>query len=267
MIKQAIQKIGLTTNALLVRSGVMRLPFARRAFVYAYTWYKERIEAGPVEALRKFIPGGTLVIDVGANIGFFTTRFADWTGPQGHVVAIEPDLENFGSLEQRLRQHGSIGRTTRLNAVAASQPGSLFLKRNEVHPGDHKIATDGEGIKVAAVAIDDIVAEHASRDVSMIKIDVQGAEMVVLAGARKVLQERSAALFIEVDEKALTAFGTSSHALFAHLQSFGYSGYELGEDGSLTPFETSALRTRLAEGGYVDVLFLKQDVGRRSLAS
>ena len=257
MIKQAVQKFGLAANAFLVRSGVMRLPLARRAFVYAYTWYKERIEAGPVEALHRFVPEGSLVIDVGANIGFFTTRFADWVGDRGHVVAIEPDLENFGLLEQRLKQHGRIDRVTRLNAVAASERGTLRLKRNEVHPGDHKIATDGEGIEVAAVSVDDIVAEHAALKLSIIKIDVQGAEMIVLSGASRTLREQSAALFVEVDEKALAAFGTSSAALFAYLTGFGYKGYALGEDGAVMPFDGSALQARLAEGGYVDVLFLK----------
>ena len=49
----------------------------------------------------------------------------------------------------------------------------------------------------------------------MIKIDVQGAEMIVPAGAWRTLRDQSAALFIEVDEKALAAFGTSPAALFA----------------------------------------------------
>ena len=53
--------------------------------------------SGPVEALHRFVPEGSLVIDVGANIGFFTTRFADWVGGRGHVVAIEPDLDCHGS--------------------------------------------------------------------------------------------------------------------------------------------------------------------------
>lgn len=237
----------------------MRLPLARKAFVLAYTWYKEKIEAGPVAGLHHYVAAGSLVVDVGANIGFFTTRFADWVGPGGHVVAIEPDLENFGQLERRLARHDGAGRVSRLNAVAASERGTLRLRRNEVHPGDHKIATDGEGIEVAAVSIDDIVRDHHDLPLSLVKIDVQGAEMIVLAGASHTLRTQSPALFVEVDEMQLAEFGASSAILFNHLKTFGYQGHNLAADGTAAPIELAKLQAQLEARGYIDVLFLKPD--------
>jgi hypothetical protein len=61
-----------------------------------------------------------------------------------------------------------------------------------------------------AVTIDDVVDEVGARSVSLIKIDVQGAEMLVLEGAKRTLRKMRPALFVEVDDRALSI---SAHPL------------------------------------------------------
>jgi hypothetical protein len=56
-----------------------------------YLVQKQYFEAGPIDRLREFVPAGSLVIDVGTNVGFFSLRFASWVGDCGKVVAIEPE--------------------------------------------------------------------------------------------------------------------------------------------------------------------------------
>jgi hypothetical protein len=73
----------------------MKQAWARRAFLTAYSGYKTWIEAGPIDRLKDFVLPRSAVVDVGANIGFFTLKFARWVGEQGCVIAIEPDLVNF----------------------------------------------------------------------------------------------------------------------------------------------------------------------------
>ena len=60
---------------------------------------------------------------------------------------------------------------------------------------------------VPAVTIDDLVAEAGARSISLVKIDVQGAEMLVLEGAKRTLGEMRPALFVEVDDRNLADFG------------------------------------------------------------
>ncbi|MDQ8728362.1 FkbM family methyltransferase [Bradyrhizobium sp. LHD-71] len=249
-----LQRTGLGAHALLVRSGAMRLPGIRSIFGLAYERYKLHLEKGAVAALSRIVSPGSLVIDVGANVGFFTTRFADWVGKDGFVIAIEPDLENFEVLERRLSERD---RVKRINAVAAGEKGVLRLKRNEVHPGDHRIALDGDGVEVASVRLDDLLQLCPDRPLTLVKIDVQGAEMIVLSGASSILADKSPALLIEIDEAQLREFGTSSAALLDHLESFGYKSNELDASGATTPIDRSGLQKRLAESGYLDILFLK----------
>ena len=58
----------------------MKQAWARRPFLVTYSVYKAWIEAGPVDRLKEFVAPGSTVVDIGANVGFFTLKFADWTG-------------------------------------------------------------------------------------------------------------------------------------------------------------------------------------------
>lgn len=257
IVKQRLQRLGLLAYKALARSGALSSPVGRGLFHKAYALYKRLVEAGPVDRLEQFVAPGTVVVDVGANIGFFTLKFAQWVGPSGLVLAIEPDEENFDALTRALAQSGVAPRVRAVRAVAAERPGTLLLERNPFHPGDHKIALGGAGgVEVPAVSIDSLVEEHPGKRVSLVKIDVQGAEMMVLAGARRMLAEHAPALFVEVDESALAHFGASSRDLVSLLEGFGYRMHELRRDGGAAPLDRDRLSALLAPRGYVDVLFL-----------
>ena len=94
-MKEILRHAGVASYGMLARTGIMRQAWTRRVFLAAYSVYKTWIEAGPVDRLKDFVLPGSTVVDVGANIGFFTIKFAQWVGEQGRVIAIEPDLENF----------------------------------------------------------------------------------------------------------------------------------------------------------------------------
>jgi FkbM family methyltransferase len=256
--KNAIQQLALALHGLVVRTGLSKLRIVQKTFLFAYLWYKERIEAGPIDALQAWIQTGSLVVDVGANVGFFTGRFAQWVGERGHVIAIEPDAENFLQLGRQLSKSSVANRVTCLRAVAADRSAKMRLARNELHPGDHKLSTDGTGVEVDAVTIDDVISARLDLVLSMVKIDVQGAEMIVLAGAAKTLADRSSAFFVEVDETALRSFGASSIAMFDHFDRFGYQPYELLANGSASMLNRDSFARRVRSGGYFDALFLKR---------
>ncbi len=115
----------------------------------------------------------------------------------GRVIAIEPEARNVDSLRRRVQRAGLADTVECVQAVAAAQPGELRLAVNPTHPGDHQIAAQGR----AGPRRDPRRADAGeARHVSLVKIDVQGAESMVLAGARSVLEEHRPALFVEVDD-------------------------------------------------------------------
>jgi hypothetical protein len=91
--------------------------------------------------------------------------------------------------------------------------------------------------------------------VSLIKIDVQGAEMRVLAGATAILARDRPALFVEIDPAGLARFGASVDSLLGWLAGFGYAPHRTARGGA-RPCAREALDRALAHRGYADLLFL-----------
>ena len=242
---------------LVAKWGIMRLPLVEPAYLALYAFYKKYAEAGPVERLREFAPNASLVIDVGANVGFFSVRFAEWVGSAGKVIAIEPEDNNCRNLLAILKRTGLCERVQVIKAVAASKAGAALLEINSLHPADHKLSRDGKGILVEAITLDELNLSAWGRGPSLIKIDVQGAEMLVLKGATRLLAETSPALFIELHEEGLVRLGTSTFEILDHLSSIGYAPYWLMRSGAHQKTEPSEICSRIAKAGYVDVLFLK----------
>ena len=149
--------------ALTAKLGLRRIPLFNRAFLALYLVYKQYFEAGPIERLKDFVPAGSLVIDVGANVGFFALRFARWVGDRGKVIAIEPEDANYASLVEAIERQGFSSRVETLKAVAAATGGEVLLEINPVHPADHKISRDGTGLPVSAVTLDQLVQAAGQR--------------------------------------------------------------------------------------------------------
>jgi hypothetical protein len=81
--------------------------------------------------------------------------------------------------------------------------------------------------------------------------------MLVLQGASEILRLSRPALFIELDETALSKFGTSVSAVLHHLSQYGYETFWLKPTGKHERADASEIRARVDRNGYVDVLFLK----------
>ena len=242
---------------LTARLGLHRLPLFNRVFLALYSVYKKYVEAGPIEALSEFVPQGSLVVDVGANVGFFSLRFARWVGDAGKVIAIEPEDHNFNALVAALKREGLSDRVQALKAVAAAKSGTTFLEINPLHPADHKLSRDNTGLPVTAVTLDELVQGHIGPGPALIKIDVQGAEMLVLEGAAETLRTAGPALFVELHEDGLNRFGTSVSAILDYLSAYGYQPYWLARSAPHEKASRSEIHDKVARIGYVDVLFLK----------
>ena len=201
-------------------SGGLDTPLGRRIFEASYFLYKEQLEAGPIQILRQWVKPKTFVIDVGANIGFFTRQFATWVTDGGKVIAVEPEPVNYARLQHTIAEAGLVEVVEIVHAAVAEATGEGFLEINPGHPGDHKLGT--KGVPVAMTTIDELLTTRGWPAVSLIKVDVQGAEERVLAGARRAMQRFHAALFLEVDDHLLRQYGSSAGELLASVVEQGY---------------------------------------------
>jgi len=253
-MKRIIQKLLLQSYRFALATGILSTSLGRAAFEFAYSSYKVIFEAGEVGLLSAYVVEGGTVIDVGANIGFFTLKFAAWVGDSGRVFSIEPEQKNFDRLSQRVKQHGYISRVSLVQAAAAEKSGELRLAINQDNPMDHRLSD--RGVSVRAITIDELCALNDWPEVCFVKIDVQGAEGRVIAGAIETIKRFSPALFVEIEEGNVKS--DIPGALFwDELTSFGYWPYILEKNGPKRFENIHAMFTFVKVNGYADCLFLK----------
>ena len=143
----------------------------------------------------------TVFVDVGANFGYFTVLAASRIGPsgQGRVVAFEPNPKLAALLQRNLQINWSMAPVDFHAAAVAEQAGTVQLHvpaGASANASLTRIAGEGEVVDVAAVRLDDVVPADIAVDV--LKIDVEGHEAGVLAGAKAVIA-RSPAIRIVME--------------------------------------------------------------------
>jgi FkbM family methyltransferase len=155
-------------------------------------------EADLLRALKSAVAPGGIALDCGANIGNHALFFAGVMGLK--TYAFEPVETNLEVLRKLVALNGLEGRIEVMPLALSDAAGVLWLDAPDpVNPGTFRETSEGIGERVAAVRLDDILREHGIplASVHVVKIDVEGQEYKVLAGATRLLSEGKAVLAIE----------------------------------------------------------------------
>jgi FkbM family methyltransferase len=178
------------------------------------------------ELVRRLVKKGDTVLDIGANIGYYTLILARQVGPAGRVFAFEPDAENFLLLKRNVKWNG-YKNVVLVNAAVSNEPGVLNLYLCGNNRGDHRIYPSGDArrtIEVSAVVADEYLG-NLSNQIQFVKMDVQGAEGRVLLGLQKTLRHSpSCRLIFEFWPQGLVRSGDDPRKV---LQLLSLQGFEL----------------------------------------
>lgn len=197
--------------ALTPRNWLLKTKLSNGAFVYGRNRpghggrgiyiYRDALEP-ELEHLEKFlVPGGTLM-DVGANTGIYTLKAARHlhaTG--GMVVALEPFPDMLSTLSQNVRANGLAN--VRLRGFCAGErTHAAALWMNFDRPASFSIAKRDDkamSFSTLVVTIDELVEWEGLSRLDYLKIDVEGVEAQVLAGARKAIGRYRPIIQVEVN--------------------------------------------------------------------
>jgi len=197
-------------------------------------------EQSELQFVRNTVRSGQTALDIGANIGFFAMHMAHLVGPEGHVYAFEPLPRNASLLERSVAENGFAGRVTVERAAVGAEPGEIELisPRTTHNWGGPYLRTAGQPVPDGHVAtpvpLIQLDRYPLRRPVDFIKIDVEGAELLALRGARAILMEDRPVILAEINPPQLPKVsGCTPNDLIAELRTYGYSCHLLASDGAV----------------------------------
>ena len=189
-------------------------------------------ERNLISDLLESLHNGDVFYDIGANVGtytcFVTAKLSSKT-----VVAFEPEPKNVNRLRENVELNDVDAKI--IEAALSNTNGTidLALTGDESGEGKHSIATgdDTGTIEVKTAKADTIIDEWQLPKPTVVKIDVEGAEMSVLRGMKNTLQDSCRLVYIEVHPSKLEDYGDSPEEVHSILEESGFSVTIIEERG------------------------------------
>lgn len=229
-----------------------------------------KYESETVKFLKQYVKPGMVVLDVGAHVGYYTRLFSDLVGPSGMVIAFEPHPVHVHYLTRNIKNRSNV---KVIPMAVGSQPGKTIIYDSPVISGGSSLAkfenkwnylktlnsselaprlrmNKNDFLEIEVIKIDDVLEDMGISKVDLMKIDIEGAEVIALQGARKTLERFNVKIVFELSPANLVGFGFSVGDLINTLHKYNYSTFGIickGDIQKITPQELIELSHDLAK--------------------
>jgi len=236
--------------------------FRHAFFLYNFIYprFKRRQDRYEIDLIKKILKPGDTVLDIGANIGFYTSFFSALVGKSGKVHCFEPDRLNF----QRLKKNTSaLDNITLHEAAASNLNGTITLFQSDLLNVDHKTyrTTESEsGYSVPSLKLDDL---FTNTKIHLIKIDIQGFEYFAFEGLKQTLARNpELKILTEFYPYGIRNSGATLTAFFELFWENGFQAYQIQDDSLvlLKPADLSKFE-KLDQGTYFNLLITSEMLG------
>lgn len=184
---------------------------------------------------KKFLQNNTEFVDVGANIGYYSILAAS-VAKTGHITSFEPEPNNFEILKKNVILNNLENVNLHQLAVTNKNEETLLYLNSIGNAGDHRIFSKNlssekenrRNIKIMSTTLDEFLIHRSVPDI--IKMDIQGSEMLAIKGMKKTLEEsKRLILFTEFWPEGISASGESPIEFLSSLSDYGFKICEINE--------------------------------------
>lgn len=222
---------------------------------------KGEFEPTQTKSFIKSIKKGNTVFDIGANVGYYSVLASKLVGKNGKVFAFEPDPQSLKLLYKNI----GINKCKNIIVVKSAlsnHNGKLILTQDSSNPGESSLTLfkKGKKILVDVLTLDKFIKTQKIKTIDVIKMDVEGAELNILRGGLKTLQNnKKLKIFVECNPSALSEFGEDRITLFAFLKGldFNIEGIIDEKDKKIKRFSNKTLDIILNKTGFTNLIAVK----------
>jgi len=194
--------------------------------------FRELNEPLVLHAIDQYAVPGSTVLDIGTNVGLWTTRMSLAVGPSGSVHSFEPVPPTAGQLRENVAL--SHADNVVVHEVGLSdKPGNATIHVPVGAAGRASLAAESDTCtqyEITLVRFDDVWIELGEPAVSFVKVDIEGSEVQFFEGARRFFTSQRPVVTCEVLNAKLRRMGHTRDELFDFFRELGYSWYRWSDD-------------------------------------
>ncbi len=217
-------------SALSIKLGDFLYKHAFPVYNVIYPYFKRRQDKHDIALMHQYIKKGDIVLDIGANIGFYTKILSALVGESGKVYAFEPDKTNFNHL---MKNAGHLKNVVFFNKAVNEKTGKITLYHSDLLNVDHKTyPTENytSTTEIDGVAPDDVIPGHKA---DFIKIDIQGYEYYAFLGMKEIFkQNENLKIITEFYPYGMKNAKIDASIFLSYLKDFAFNFYQMN-DGKL----------------------------------
>ncbi len=190
-------------------------------------WRYNLLEGFESSLYQKLLRKDMKILDIGANLGYYSFIAHNKIGENGKIYAFEPEEDNYGLLVKNIEKNKTHNIVPIKKAVT-NKTGSGKLYICEEHRGDHQVFDSGEGrdsIDIETVRIDDFVDEK----IDLIKMDIQGSEFLALDGMEETLGNKDIIVLTEFWPNGIKKCGHDPRVFLERLKELGFNFHVIDE--------------------------------------
>jgi len=186
--------------------------------------------------LEEFIKDDSTILDIGAHIGYFTLVAAQ-RAKNGKIYAFEPVTELFQKLQRNIDENGLLNAEALNYAVGDSEEDSLIHLSSPDNTGMSSLRPpenySGISETIRLITIDGWINQEKIATVDIVKLDVEGCELLALRGMEKLLLNQKPVLIVEINAETLGYFNFSPKDVMDYLDHLGYLSFGISKNGFL----------------------------------
>lgn len=221
------------------RSRLFLNPEWKGAGVTLFFVVREEYEP-EVKHLEKLVGPGDIFVDAGANCGVYTVAAAHLVGFSGQVLAFEPGEESLGMLRRNVSLNAfpnvqvfplALSETSGSTRLYAHDHGASSFTLGRTEEGEHL------SFAIETSTLDSVLTRENIPRVDVVKMDVEGAEELILRGATHLFERCHPKVIFEINPPAIARLALSERGAWDFLAIRGYSFYLMADDGALTSLD------------------------------
>lgn len=241
-----------------VVAGV-KLRLSPRGLVAYHVWSRYQVENDEIAFIARHLQPGQVFCDVGSNVGLFSlvgAMMATRGQESPKIIAFEPTPDTYRTLTVNIELNG-LSCIETVNAAVGACDGMATLYINDswndgmnalVRPQRSNVNVVSE-VQVPVVELTKFLHAREIKQIDFFKIDVEGAELAVLEGARRLLEQSPDCIIIfECYVPNAAAFGYHPEKILQFLRGFGFDIWLFGENGKLRPVPVNCYQGNMLAG-------------------